>query len=78
MTCILIPGWLIFIIGVLMSAVGLIILSTQNNLSLRDQSSGLVIISAVLFAVGGYLWGCVLFHIIVQYSYLIPCFKVGW
>ena len=78
MTCILIPGWLIFIIGVLMSAVGLIIFSAQNNLSLRDQSSGLVIISAVLFAVGGYLWVYILFHIIVKYSYLIPCFTVGW
>ena len=78
MTCILIPGWLIFIIGVLMSAVGLIIISTQNNLSLRDQSSGLVLISAVLFIGGGCLWGYVLFHIIVKYSYLIPCFKVGW
>ena len=78
MTCILIPGWLIFIIGVLMNAVGLIILSAQNNLSSRDQSNGVLLISAVLFAVGGYLWGYVLFHIIVKYSYLIPCFKVGW
>ena len=79
MTCILIPGGLIFIIGVLMSAVGLIIFSAQNNLSLRDQSSGLVLIgSAVLFAVGGYLWGYVLFHTIVKYSYLVPCFTVGW
>ena len=81
MTCILIPGGLIFIIGVLMSAVGLIILSAQNNLSSRDQSSGLVLIGSavlLLFTVGIYLWGYVLFHIIVKYSYLIPCFTVGW